>query len=97
MPTGPLDLAVPVLVLGQQDRARGSAVPCLWQPRGSSWGSACGLAPGLRGQCRASLRLFKVGRVTFWESAQDTLGCPCHLLLAQGTALAGTVCFRWVS
>lgn len=29
MLTGPLDLAVPVLALGQQDGARGSAVSCL--------------------------------------------------------------------
>lgn len=56
--------------------------PACDSPVGSCWGDV----PSSRGQC-------KVGRVTFGGHAlgQATLGCPCQLLLAQGTALAGTV------
>lgn len=40
----------------------------------------------------------KVGKSMFWGHAlgQATPGCPCQLLLAQGTAIVGTICFLWL-
>lgn len=93
VPAGPPGLAVPVLALAQQNRAGGSAVPSLGQPRGL--GSARGPAPAPVDDAGSLSSSWKVGRVAFWGHAlgQATLGCPCQPLLAQGTALARSLCF----
>lgn len=101
VPPGPLDLAVLVLALGQQDRARGAgqvssaaALPVA-APWAAAWMLLLVLPPAHEDDAVPLSGCCKVGKSMFWGHAlgQATPGCPCRLLLARGTALAGTVCF----
>lgn len=104
MPLGPLDQAVPMLALGQQDRARGdgqvspaAALP-IAAPWAAAWMLLLVLPPAHEDDAVPLSSYCKVGKSMFWGHAlgQATPGCPCRLLLARGTALAGTVCFMWL-
>lgn len=92
MASGPLDLAVLLLALGQQDRARdtGQVTPPAALPVATPWAAAwlllllLVLPPAREDDAVPLSGCHKVGKSMFWGHAlgQTTPGCPYQLLLA---------------
>lgn len=90
MSLGPLDLVVPVLALGQQDRGKdtgwvspAAALP-IAAPLAAAWSLMLVLAPAHEDDAVPLSGCCKVGKSRFWGYAlgRVTPGCPCWLLLA---------------